>query len=352
MIRQRADDIEGQRRERFRPDRVLPAASAMPAAAALALFGTLALLPPVHDARAQAWPAKPLRMVLPFPASGPTDIVARLVGQKLGEALGETVVVDNRPGGGGVIGATVAAKAAPDGYTMILGGITTFGIAPAVHRDLPFDPVRDFAPVTMATRQSIMLMTHPSLPVRTVKEYIAIARAKPGRIDYASSGPGGSGHMAGELFRLVAGVDIVHIPYKGAPPALNDLIGGHVESMFGTMLAAVPHVRSGRVRALAVTGPQRAVALPEVPAFAEAGLPQYDASSWNGFLVPAGTPRPIVDRLNVELVRILRTPAVQERLVADGAAAAPSTPEAFGALIKAEIAKWLKVVKSASIRIE
>jgi len=299
-----------------------------------------------------AYPSKPVRIVLPFPPSGPTDIVARLVGQKLSEALGEAVVIENRAGGAGVIGATVAAKAAPDGHTMILGGITTFGIAPSLHKNLPFHPIRDFAPVTMATRQSIMLMTNPSLPVKSVKDFIAFARARPGKVDFGSSGPGGSGHMAGELFRMIAGVDIVHIPYKGAPPALADLMGGQIPTMFGTMLAAVPNVRSGRVRALAVTGAQRATALPEVPTFAEAGLPQYEASSWNGFLVPAGTPPAVIERLNTELVRILRSPEVQDRLVADGATASPSTPEAFGAFIKAEIAKWAKVVEAAAIRIE
>jgi tripartite-type tricarboxylate transporter receptor subunit TctC len=318
--------------------------------AAAALFAAIAV--PMQALAQPAYPSRPLRMVLPFPPSGPTDIVARLVGQKLSEALGESVVIDNRAGGAGVIGATVAAKSPPDGHTMILGGITTFGIAPSVHKNLPFHPIRDFAPVTMATRQAIMLMINPSLPVKSVKDFVAFARTRPGKLDFGSSGPGGSGHMAGELFRMVAGVDIVHIPYKGAPPALADLMGGQIPSMFGTMLAAVPHVRSGRVRALAVTGAQRATALPEVPTFAQAGLPQYDASSWNGFLVPAGTPPLIIERLNAELVRILRSPEVQDRLVADGATAAPGTPEAFGAFIKAEIAKWAKVVESAAIRIE
>jgi tripartite-type tricarboxylate transporter receptor subunit TctC len=300
----------------------------------------------------QAYPSKPLKMILPFPAGGPTDIVARALGQGLGEALGQNVVIDNRPGGGGIIAGTLAARAAGDGYTLMLGGITTFGVAPSVHKNLPFDPVRDFLPVTLATRQPIMLTTHPSLPVKTVREFIALAKARPGELNYATSGPGGSGHMAGELFRLVAGVNLVHIPYKGAPPALNELIAGQVQAMFGTMLAAVPHIRAGRVRALAVTGPQRTVALPEVMTFGEAGLRAYDASSWNGILVPAGTSRAIVDRLNIELVRVLRTPNVLDRLVQDGAAPLPSTPEEFAAFIKSEIAKWAQVVKAANIRIE
>ena len=300
----------------------------------------------------QAYPNKPLKMILPFPAGGPSDIVARAMGQGLAEALGHNVVIDNRPGGGGLIGATLAAKAPGDGYTLLLGGITTFGVAPSVHKNLAFDPVKDFLPVTMATRQPILLMMHPSLPVKSVREFIALAKARPGEINYASSGPGGSGHMAGELFRLVTGVNLVHIPYKGAPPALNELIAGQVQVMFGTILASAPHIRSGRVRAIAITGPQRSTALPEVMTFSEAGLPTYDASSWNGVLVPAGTPRAVVDRLNAEIVRILKSPNVLERLAQDGALPAPTTPEEFAAFIKAEIVKWGKVVQAANIRID
>lgn len=300
----------------------------------------------------QAYPNKPLKMILPFPAGGPTDIVARAMGQGLGEALGQNVVIDNRPGGGGMIGATLAARAPADGYTLLLGGITTFGVAPSIHKNPPYDSVKDFQPVTLATRQPIMLMMHPSLPARSVKDFIALAKARPGEINYASSGPGGSGHMAGELFKLVTGVNLVHIPYKGAPPALNELIAGQVQVMFGTILASAPHIRSGRVRALAITGPQRSAALPDVMTFAEAGLPGYDASSWNGILIPAGTPRAIVERLNTEIVRILKSPQVQERLAQDGALPWPTTPEEFAAFIKAEIAKWAKVVQAANIRID
>ncbi len=300
----------------------------------------------------QAYPNKPLKMILPFPAGGPTDIVARAMGQGLGEALGQNVVIDNRPGGGGMIGATLAARSPADGYTLLLGGITTFGVAPSIHKNPPYDSVKDFQPVTLATRQPIMLMMHPSLPAKSVKEFIALSKARPGEINYASSGPGGSGHMAGELFKLVTGVNLVHIPYKGAPPALNELIAGQVQVMFGTILASAPHIRSGRVRALAITGPQRSAALAEVMTFAEAGLPSYDASSWNGILVPAGTPRAIVERLNTEIVRILKSPQVQERLAQDGALPWPTTPDEFAALIKSEIAKWAKVVQAANIRID
>ena len=300
----------------------------------------------------QAWPAKPLKMILPFPAGGPTDIVARALGQGLTEALGQNVVIDNRPGGGGIIGSNLAAKAPADGYTMLLGGITIFGVAPSLRKDLPFDPIKDFQPVTMTTRQPILLMTHPSLPAKSLKEFIALGKARPGQINYASSGPGGSGHMAGELFKLIAGVNLIHIPYKGAPPALNELIAGQVQVMFGTILAAAPHVRSGRVRAVAITGVQRSQALPEVLTFAEAGLPAYDASSWNGILLPTGTPRAIVERLNTELVRLLKTSAVQERFAQDGALPAPTTPDEFAAFMKIEIAKWAKVVQAANIQVD
>ena len=300
----------------------------------------------------QSYPNRPLKMILPFPAGGPTDIVARALGQGLGEALGQNVVIDNRPGGGGLIGATLAAKSAADGHTLFLGGITTFAVAPSVHKNLPYDPLKDFLPVTQATRQPILLMVHPALPVKSVREFIALAKARPGELNYASSGPGGSGHMAGELFRLVTGVNIVHIPYKGAPPALNELIAGQVQVLFGTILITAPHVRAGRVRAIAITGPQRTNALPEVMTFAEAGIADYDASSWNGIAVPAGTPHAIVGRLNTELTRILKTPLVRERLAQDGAVPVPSTPEEFSALIKLEMAKWAQVVKAANIRIE
>jgi tripartite-type tricarboxylate transporter receptor subunit TctC len=289
---------------------------------------------------------------MPFPAGGPTDILGRLVGQKLTESFGQNVIIENRPGGGGLIGANIAVKSAPDGYTLFLGGITTLVLAPLVHKNLQYDPLRDFLPISQTTISPLLLMTHPSLPARSVKDYIGLARAKPGEINYASSGPGGSGHLAGELFRSMTKVNIVHVPYRGAPPALTDLISGQVQSMFGTMLASVPHIRNGKLRALAVTGPQRSIAVPEVPTFAESGLPGYDASSWNGILVPTGTPRPIVDRLSAEIVKIMRTPGVLDRLANDGPIAVGSTPEQFAAYIRAEQAKWTPVVRAANIIVE
>lgn len=317
-----------------------------------ALLLTVSVAGAAPDARGQTYPSKPVRMVMPFPAGGPTDILGRLLAERLRETLAQNVVVDNRPGGAGMIGAVVAAKSPPDGYTLFLGGITTLAIAPFVQKDMPYDPLRDFQTVTQTTISPLLLMVHPSLPVRTVKEFLALARARPGDINYASSGPGGSGHLAGELFQSVTKTRLVHVPYRGAPPALNDLVAGQVQVMFGTMLASVPHVRSGKIRAVAVTGPKRSMAVPEVPTFAEAGLPAYDASSWNGILVPAGTPRAIVDRLHADLAKILRAPNVFDRIAADGPVAVGGTPEEFTAYIKAEQAKWAKVVREAGIRIE
>lgn len=303
-------------------------------------------------ALAQQYPSKPVKLVLPFPAGGPTDIVARLIGQRLTETWGQQVVVDNRPGGGGVIAGQIAAKAPADGYTMFLGGITSLVLSTYTHRNRPYDAQRDFVPVTLATKQPLLLQTHPSVPVRSLKDYLALARARPGEINYATSGPGGSGHLAGEFLKLLTGINIVHVPYRGAPPAINDLMAGQVQSMFGSPLAVVGHIRSGKIRALAITGERRSTAVPDVPTFAEAGLAGYDASTWNGIMVPTGTPRAVIDRLNSEIVKILRAPSNQERLAADGSVAIGNTPEEFADYIKAEHAKWSRVVREANIRVE
>jgi tripartite-type tricarboxylate transporter receptor subunit TctC len=322
-----------------------------PGSALLFLLAAAAIAPS-HAQQPQAYPARPVKLIIPFPAGGPTDILGRLLGQKLGEGWGQNVVIDNRPGGGGMIGALLAVKSPPDGYTLFLGGITTLVLAPFVQKDIQYDPLRDFAAVSQTTLSPIMLTTHPSLPARSVKAFVALARARPGELNYATSGPGGSGHLAGELFKSVTGTQLVHVPYRGAPPAINDLVAGEVQTMFGTLLAAVPLVRSGKIRALAVTGPQRSVALPDAPTFAEAGLPGYDASSWNGVVVPAGTPPALVSRLNTELVRILRAPNVLDRLSGDGAVPVGSAPGEFSAHIKSEQTKWGKVVREANVRID
>lgn len=301
---------------------------------------------------AQAYPSKPLKIIMPYPAGGPTDILGRLIGQRLSDAWGQNVIIDNRPGGAGMIGGTLAAKSPPDGYTLYLGGITTLVLAPFVQKNMPFDPDKDFQPVTQTTISPLLLMAHPTLPAKTVKDFIALARARPGEINYASSGPGGSGHLAGELFITITKTKLVHVPYRGVPPALNDLVSGQVQSMFGSMLAAVPHIRSGKINALAVTGPKRSVAAPAVPTFAEAGLPNYDASTWNGILVPAGTPRPLIDRLHAELSKIIRMPNVFDRLASDGPIPVGNTPEEFQAYIKSEQAKWGPVVRAANVKID
>lgn len=319
---------------------------------ALAVLMSGALLLAVGPVAGQNFPSKPVKMIMPYPGGGPTDILGRLIGQKLSEAWGQNVIIDNRPGGGGMIGGTLAAKSAPDGYTLYLGGVTTLVLATFLQKNMPFDPQRDFQPVSQTTISPLLLMVHPALPAKNVQEFIALARARPGDINYGTSGPGGSGHLAGELFRTVTKTNIVHVPYRGAPPALNDLVAGQLQSVFGSMLAAVPHVRSGKIRALAVTGPKRSIAVPEVPTFAESGLANYDASTWNGILVPSGTPRAIIDRLHGELAKILRTPNVLDRLSADGPIPVSSTPEEFAAFIRAERAKWGAVVREANIRIE
>lgn len=303
-------------------------------------------------AAAQTYPAKPVKMIIPFPAGGPTDILGRLIGQKLTESWGQNVVIDNRPGGGGLIGGQLAANSPPDGYTIYLGGITTLVLSTYVHKNRPYDSQRDFLPVTQTTVQPLLLMTHPTLPVKTVKEFIALAHARPGEINYGTSGPGGSGHLAGELLRGMTKINIVHVPYRGAPPAINDLLAGQVQSMFGSPLAVVPHIRIGKIRALAVTGQKRSLAVPDVPTFDEAGLPGYDASTWNGILVPTGTPRAIIDRLYSEIAKILRAPNTLNRLAGDGSVAVASTPEEFAAYINAEHAKWGKVVREANIRVD
>jgi tripartite-type tricarboxylate transporter receptor subunit TctC len=305
----------------------------------------------VPCAQAQQYPTRPVRIVVPFAAGGPTDILARLLAQRLTESLGQQFIVDNRAGGGGTIGGQAAARSAPDGYTLYMGGITTLAMAPHTHSKLPYDPFKDFTPITTLTIQPVMLMVHPVLPARSVKQFIALARSKPGALDYASSGVGGTGHLAGELFKVVTGVNMVHVPYKSAAPALTDLVAGQVQVMFGTLLAAVPHIRNGKLRALALTGPKRVEALPQVPTFVESGVANFDASSWNCMMAPAGTPEPIVARLNTELVRIVRDPTVLERLKGDGVAGTGSTPGELAEYLKSESAKWGKVARDVGIRV-
>ncbi len=319
--------------------------------AALSLAATLAISTP-HAAAADAYPAKPIRFVVAFPPGGGTDIIARSIAQKLAERIAQQVVVDNRPGAGGNIGTDIVAKAAPDGYTMLMGSAGPLAINASLFAKMPFDPVRDLAPVTLAASTPNVLVLHPSLKAATVKELIALARARPGEINFASSGHGTPAHLAGELFNSMAGVKMVHVPYKGAAPALADLLGGQVQLMFSTMPPALPHVKDGKLRALAVTSAKRSPAAPELPTVDEIALPGFEANTWHGVVVPAGTPETIVARLNREIVAILHLPEVVERLSGQGAEPVGSTPQEFAAYIKSEALKWAKVVRDSGAKAE
>ena len=320
--------------------------------AALSLAATLAILAP-HAARAaDAYPAKPVRFVVAFPPGGGTDIIARAIAQKLAERIAQQVVVDNRPGAGGNIGTDIVAKSAPDGYTMLMGSAGPLAINASLFGKMPFDPIKDLAPVTLAASTPNVLVVHPSLRAATVKELIALAKARPGEINFASSGHGTPAHLAGELFNSMVGVKMVHVPYKGAAPALADLLGGQVQLMFSTMPPALPHVKDGKLRALAVTSAKRSPAAPDLPTLDEIALPGFEANTWHGVVVPAGTPRAIIARLNREIVAILHLPDVVERFSSQGAEALGSTPEEFAAYIRSETLKWAKVVRDSGAKAE
>ena len=298
---------------------------------------------------AQTYPAKPIRFIVPFPPGGGNDLIARELSQHLTESLGQPMVVDNRPGASTLIGAEAAAKASPDGYTLFMGNNSTLTINPNLYKKLPYDAVRDFAPLSLLASAPFVLLAHPSVPAQSVKELIALARQRPGQLNFGSSGLGIATHLAGEMFKLMARVDIVHIPYKGAAPALTDLIGGQIELLFNNVISAMPHVRSGRLRALAVTSKTRSHALPQVPAVAEAGLPDYEASVWYAVLAPARAPAPVLTRLHGEFVKALQQPRVQDRLASDGASIVGSTPEVLARTIEADLARWGKVIKQNGI---
>jgi len=295
------------------------------------------------------YPSKPIRLVVPFGAGGTTDVLARAIGQRLTEAWGQPVVVENRPGAGGNIGTESVAKSAADGYTMLLISVG-FASNPALYSKLPFDPIKDFAPVTLVATTQNVLIVHPSVPARSARELIQLAKSRPGQLNFGSSGTGTSQHLAGELFKSMAGVQMQHVPYRGSAPALTALIGGEVSLMFNNLLTALPHVKAGRLRALAVTSAERSPAAPEIPTMAESGLPGYDVSTWYGLLVPAGTPKEIVARLNAEVVRILNLPELKERLRSQGADVIPSTPDQFAAHIRQEMVKWAQVVRQSGAR--
>jgi len=298
---------------------------------------------------AQTYPTKPVRIIVPFPPGQASDVIARLVGQKMSENLGQQVVVDNRVGAGGNIGSDMGAKAPPDGYTLTMA-TAALPISASVYAKLPFDPVKDFATVTLMTVTPLVLIVHPALPVKNVKELVALARSRPGQLNFASSGMGTSHHLSGEMLRTVTGVNIVHVPYKGSQAAHIDLMSGQVAMMFDNILPVRPMVQAGKLKALAVTTPQRSPALPDVPTIAEAGLPNFEAVAWFGMLAPAGTPRDIVTKLNGEIVRVLKLPDVNERLSGMGAIVVGSTPDEFATWMRNEVAKWAKVVKAAGVQ--
>jgi tripartite-type tricarboxylate transporter receptor subunit TctC len=291
-------------------------------------------------------------MVIPFPAGGTTDILGRVAAQKLSEALGQQVVPDNRPGASGNIGTEQVAKAAPDGYMLLTAPGSTLTIHPSLYPKLGFDPLKDFAPVTILAGVPNLLVVHPSLPARNVKELIALAKSKPDALNYASTGAGQSTHLSMELFKSMAGVKIVHVPYKGSAPAVTDLLGGHVPMMFDNMPSALPHVKAGKLRALGVSTTRRSSTAPDVPTVAESGLPGFDVTVWFAVLAPAATPRDIVDRLHRVLVKALQAGDVRERLASQGAEPVGNTPEQFTAQMKADLAKWAKVVKAANVKLD
>jgi tripartite-type tricarboxylate transporter receptor subunit TctC len=301
------------------------------------------------DALAQSYPSKPIHLIVPFPPGGGNDILARIIAPKLAESLGQQVVIDNRPGATGTVGSELAARSAPDGYTLHMVTSSTHAVNPGLVSKLPYDPLKDFAPVTQLASYQLILVVNPSVPAKSVKELIALAKSKTGQLNYASPGTGTSMHLAGELFNSMAGVDMVHIPYKGSVPGMTDILGGRVQIGFNTMLSTMPYVKAGKLRALALTSAERSPALPDLPTVAEAGVPGYEATSWYGIVAPARTPREIVTKLNTELVKILKLSDVREQLSSQGVEPVSNTPEQFAAYIKAEIEKWAKVIKDRNI---
>jgi len=303
-------------------------------------------------AYAQDYPRRPVRLVVPFPPGGGNDIVARAVAQELGKSLGQQFVVDNRAGAGGAVGADLAARSPADGYTLFLGGVGSHVVNPSLHATLSYDPIRDFAPVTLIASAPSVLVVNPSLQATSIAEFTALAKANPGKLNYASNGNGSSAQLAAVLYESMAGVRMVHVPYKGVAPALVDLMSGEVQLMFGTLVAILPHIKAGRLRALAVTGRNRSALLPEVPTLAESGLPGYEAGSWYGILAPAGTPSAIVGRLNAEINNAIWQPEVRERLAAEGAEVIGGTPEEFAVHIRSELARMKKLVREGGLRVE
>ena len=303
------------------------------------------------SAQSQPYPNKPIKIISPFATGGIADTFSRVVGQGLSESLGQPVVVENKTGGGGNIGADFVAKAPADGYTLVMGNIGSHAVNPYLMKNMPYDPLKDFEPVAYVLDAEGLLVVNPSIPVKNVTELIAYVKARPGQVSYGSGGMGTTSHLAGELFKSLAKVDMTHIPYKGNAPAITDLIGGQTQVMFATMPTVLPYVKTDKLKALAVIGSSRASSLPDVPTVAET-LPGFDVSNWIGIFAPAGTPKPIINKLNAEIIKIMQQPAVQKRLETEGAKFKPMTPEAFGAFQKNEALKWAKTIKDSGIKPE
>lgn len=312
--------------------------------AAVALAGGAAAQAPSN------WPTRPIRIVVPFTPGGSTDILARSIGKELQDAWGQPVVIDNVPGAGGSIGADKVAKAPADGYTLLMGHIGTLAVNPSLYPNLPYDPIKSFAPVAWVARVPNVLVVHPSVPAKNVKELVALAKAKPGQLAYGSGGNGSAANLATEYFKLQTGTSLLHIPYRGTAPAITDLLGGQIQVLFTGAPAVLGQIRNGKLRALAVSSPKRMDALPEVPTVAESGYKDFEADQWYGVVAPAGTPPAVIAKLNAQINLSLNTPALKTRLNSEGAVAVPATPEAFGAHIVREIARWQPVIKSGRVK--
>ncbi len=298
-----------------------------------------------------AYPGKPMRLIVPFAPGGSNDIVARIIGQKFAEGMGQQVIIDNRGGASGIIGTDLAAKAAPDGYTLLMMSLT-LAVNPSLYRKLPYDTAKDLLPVSLVASAPLILVVHPSLQAKSLKDFIALAKAQPGKFNFGSGGPGTTPHLAGEMLKSMAGLQMTHVPYKGGGPALADLVGGQLQLMLENIPSTLPHVKSGRLRVLAISGLVRSSLVPEVPTLDEAGLKGYEIVGWNGLFLPAATPQAVVSRLHAETVKALALPDIKERLAGMGAEGIGSTPAQFAAFVKSEIGKWARVVRDAGLRVE
>lgn len=312
----------------------------------------LGLLSASSSWAADVYPTKPVRWLAPVLSGGAGDLIARTIAPKLSEAWGQQVIIDNRPGGGGTLGMSIAAKMPPDGYTLVLGVSSFVVMAPGVYPKLAYDPIKDFAPITQILSAPLILVAHPSLPARNVKELIALARARPGAVSYATPGNGSAAHLSMEMFRSMSGTQLLHVPYRGAPPALADVISGQVSVYMGTVPSSLPLVRAGRLRILATSGRARSRVIPDVPTVSESGLDGYEVSTWYGVLVPAGTPAVLIGRIHADMVRVIRLPDIQDRFAAEAGDIVASTPQEFGTFIAQEITKWAKVAREAGAKVD